>query len=400
MPSSSPLLRQSLDQQHPAPPPPRPRPHPLISLAADPDPGDADNYSSSDSSASSAASVTTVRPSSREQAAGPAHWTQFFSEELFLEEDLRGGEDGAVNAKARYHVYVSPPRDVRKGPLFVCHHGAGASGLSFALFAKEVRVLMPEAGVVSLEARGHGSVVMDLEGNEIVDFSLATLATDALTMLLATQTALAWPSLPPLVLVGHSLGGAVVTALATSHWKAFGQSLIGYAVLDVVEGSAMEALGFMKSYLASRPSKFSSPQEAIDWHVRTRTIRLRESAEVSTPSLLTQLPSGEYTWRTDLTSTTAYWWDWFTGMSSRFLTGRGAKLLVLAGTDRLDKELMIGQMQGKFQLTVLPEAGHFVQEDVPARTAQLMVEFFKRNDRSAMVLPPKVADLLAQGKKV
>jgi hypothetical protein len=32
----------------------------------------------------------------------------------------------------------------------------------------------------------------------------------------------------------------------------------------------------------------------------------------------------------------------------------------LAGTDRLDKELMIGQMQGKFQMVVLPASGHCV----------------------------------------
>ena len=51
-------------------------------------------------------------------------------------------------------------------------------------------------------------------------------------------------------------------------------------------------------------------------------------------------------------------------------------------------------------MTVLPESGHFIQEDVPERMAQLSVDFFKRNDRSAMVLPPKVSDLLAQGKKV
>ena len=75
-------------------------------------------------------------------------------------------------------------------------------------------------------------------------------------------------------------------------------------------------------------------------------------------------------------------------------------MLVLAGTDRLDRELMIGQMQGKFQLVVLPEAGHFIQEDVPERTAELMVEFFRRNDRSAMVLPPKVSEMIAMGKKV
>jgi protein phosphatase methylesterase 1 len=35
-------------------------------------------------------------------------------------------------------------------------------------------------------------------------------------------------------------------------------------------------------------------------------------------------------------------------LSRKFLDARGGKLLLLAGTDRLDKELMIGQMQGMF----------------------------------------------------
>jgi protein phosphatase methylesterase 1 len=53
------------------------------------------------------------------------------------------------------------------------------------------------------------------------------------------------------------------------------------------------------------------------------------------------------------------------------------------------------QPSGKYQLQVLPEAGHFVQEDTPAKTAQILVDFYKRNDRSALVLPPKVADMQA-----
>jgi protein phosphatase methylesterase 1 len=43
-------------------------------------------------------------------------------------------------------------------------------------------------------------------------------------------------------------------------------------------------------------------------------------------------------------------------MSKKFLSGKGAKLLLLAGTDRLDKELMIGQMQGTL-LIVTREKG-------------------------------------------
>ena len=55
---------------------------------------------------------------------------------------------------------------------------------------------------------------------------------------------------------------------------------------------------------------------------------------------------------------------------------------------------------GKFQLQVFPAAGHFIHEDLPERTAEVIVEFFKRNDQSTIKLPPKVSELLAQGKKV
>jgi protein phosphatase methylesterase 1 len=55
---------------------------------------------------------------------------------------------------------------------------------------------------------------------------------------------------------------------------------------------------------------------------------------------------------------------------------------------------------GKFQLQVFPMAGHFIQEDMPEKTAEALAEFWRRNDSSTLILPPKVSELLAQGKKV
>lgn len=106
----------------------------------------------------------------------------------------------------------------------------------------------------------------------------------------------------------------------------------------------------------------------------------------------------EYIWRTPLQTTAPYWEGWFKGLSAQFLTVRAARLLVLAGTDRLDKELMIGQMQGKFQMEVVPDVGHMLHEvrrraltrldvtltrhqDNPRRIAEILVEFWKRNER-------------------
>lgn len=380
-----------------------PPPEPLYEEPTEP-------YEDDSSSASSMSSTGTVIPTSSQRPAPTLHWSSYFAQEFWLERPR-----SADSLHAKFHVYLTPPSNP-KAPLLVLHHGAGSSALSFALFAKEVKRLMPEAGILAVEARDHGSVVWGPEGRVESDLSIGSLSQDLVDMLHLTKSRMAWKELPTVVLIGHSLGGAVVTHAANEGM--LGNKLLGYAVLDVVEGSAMEALKHMQAYLAGRPKTFATLDAAVEWHIRSRTLRNPQSARASVPSLLLQTNDGRWAWRTELSSTEAYWENWFSGMSSKFLGGKGAKLLLLAGTDRLDKELMIGQMQGKssddkfgwvlvsniwtgkFQLQVFPAAGHFLQEDLPDKTAEVVVEFVKRNDRSALVLPPKVSDLLAQGKKV
>ncbi|EGE85864.2 protein phosphatase methylesterase 1 [Blastomyces dermatitidis ER-3] len=359
------------------------------------------------SSASSVSSTGTVIPSasqnlfarpprsaSARSEATPLPWIDFFDQELFLEEDIEG-------LHISHHAYISAPSE--SGPLFVTHHGAGSSGLSFAACAAEIKKILPTAGVLSLDARNHGSTSVrrksqGAEDNSQVeiDLSLETLSRDLLFVIDQTRIKMNWESLPDVVFVGHSLGGAVVTEAAKK--GELGSKLLAYAVLDVVEGSAMDGLQSMETYLSTRPSSFPSLASGISWYTRSRTIRNTLSARVSVPSLLREDPSDTsrpWKWRTDLAATKPFWENWFIGLSKKFLQARGGKLLLLAGTDRLDKELMIGQMQGKYQLQVFPESGHFIQEDQPAKTAQILVDFYKRNDRSALVLPPKVGDVLA-----
>jgi protein phosphatase methylesterase 1 len=279
----------------------------------------------------------------------PLPWTDFYAQELYLEQKTASGS-------AKFHVYFTPPRSV-KAPLMVLHHGAGSSALSFALFALELRRLLPEVGILAVEAREHGSVVWDAAGHVNSDLSIDALSQDMIDMIQLTADKLHWSELPRIMLVGHSLGGAVVTN--TAKLGKLGDKVIGFAVLDVVEGSAMDALKSMQSYLASRPQLFTSLDQAIEWHFRSRTLRNIESARASVPSLLMQLPNGKWTWKTDLSTTEEYWRNWFDGMSKKFLTARGAKLLLLAGTDRLDKELMIGQMQGNL---FLPMFGQYTTD--------------------------------------
>lgn len=229
------------------------------------------------------------------------------------------------------------------------HHGAGSSGLSFAVVGSEIRKRLPSAGILAIDCRGHGSTTAP-EGPDL-DLRLETLSSDLHTVIQLTKSEMRWQELPPIMLVGHSLGGAVVTELAKS--GKLGTSLLGYAVLDVVEGSAMDALQSMQTYLSTRPGGFVSLEAGIEWHVRSRTIRNSISARTSVPALLV-LPENRqendtrpWKWRTNLAASQPFWEDWFVGLSKKFLGAKGGKLLLLAGTDRLDTELTIGQMQGK-----------------------------------------------------
>ena len=162
-------------------------------------------------------------------------WTDYFDQELYLEKT-------SSSEKIVYHIYFTPSS--QKGPLFVTHHGAGSSGLSFAVMASELRKALPGAGVLSLDARGHGETVVQntgaalsgdgLGGDSTLDLSLGTLSDDMLNIINLTKEKLGWQELPGLILVGHSLGGAVVTDVA--YRGELKKAVLGYAVLDVVEG--------------------------------------------------------------------------------------------------------------------------------------------------------------------
>ncbi|KAI0656429.1 protein phosphatase methylesterase [Cubamyces menziesii] len=285
-----------------------------------------------------------------------------------------------------FRVYYTAPK-FEDGTVIICHHGAGHSGLTFACMAKEITDMSKgECGVLAYDCRGHGKTkhLSSPENPAEENLDIEVLTADLVNLVQAVfpdpQAA------PSLLLAGHSLGGSVSVracpVLQQHHYR-----ITGVAVIDVVEEFTLEALPLMHSLLNARPEGFDSPEEAIEWHVKTNTIRNPASARVSVPGIIVPAPAGSppstpaYLWRTPLRSTAPYWTSWFTGLSGKFLSARTARLLILAGTERLDKELMIGQMQGKFQLVVIPGVGHMVHEDDPTHMAEVLVEFWRRNER-------------------
>lgn len=183
------------------------------------------------------------------------------------------------------------------------------------------------------------------------------------------------------IFVGHSLGASVLVDAALCS-DIFKNHLMGVVIIDVTEGTAMESLATMDKFLSYRPVFFKTQNDAVNWAVSTKNPSNFESARISVPSLITPSSSGDgYVWRTPLSDTRAFWNGWFQELSEKFLKVRGGKLLMLAGTDRLDKTLTLAQIQGKFQMTILNHVGHLVHEDAPEEVASHLLQFWKRNAR-------------------
>lgn len=303
----------------------------------------------------------------------------------------------SLDEDRRFRVYINHPiqHHPDHSPIyFIFHHGAGYSALSAACLAQQVS-LQSQArfGLLSFDCRAHGQSVIQPDHPNPPDLSLSTLSNDLID-LLATLYPPNHPS-PSFVLIGHSMGAAVVTESCASIHHRIGQ-VLGLVILDVVEGSALKSLIGMIPLLRSRPSSFSSPEECIKYHLDSHTIRNPTSARISVPNLIRKVPSNSssdqqndsdgsqrFEWITDLANTQPYWEGWYRGLSKKFLSQPTARLLVLAGTDRLDKELMIGQMQGKYQLSIVPNVGHCIHEDNPIKLAEILIQFTDRNDRTS-----------------
>ncbi|RLU25814.1 hypothetical protein DMN91_001974 [Ooceraea biroi] len=344
--------------------------------------------------------ISKSRGPQRKRDYDPVQWNPYFDHS----KDVLVGQN-------TFHVYIKGS----EGPLLVLLHGGGYSGLTWAELTKSI-MTMVLCRVMAIDLRGHG----DTHTTDDEDLSADTLASDVAAVIdeVAHDT--------PIILVGHSMGGAVAVRAAPLI-----PNLYGLGVIDVVEGTAMDALASMQSFLRSRPSSFGTISQAIEWCVRSGQIRNIQSAKVSVPGQIKNIETSKlathdidslpaqhnacdpnpepviprddiiqeeesssmppppasstvstnrkYVWRIDLAKTEQHWFGWFKGLSTAFLNVPVPKMLLLAGVDRLDRELTVGQMQGKFQMQVLPACGHAVHEDVPDKVAEAIATFMVRH---------------------
>ncbi|XP_075891448.1 protein phosphatase methylesterase 1-like [Nelusetta ayraudi] len=292
-----------------------------------------------------------------------------------------------------------------EGPLLVLLHGGGHSALSWAVFTTAIASRVT-CRVLAMDLRGHGDTLVC----QTDDFSTQTMSSDIANVIQACYG----ETPPPIVLIGHGVGGAIAVHTASNMLL---PTTVGLVAIDVVEGSAMEALHSIQNFLKGRPKSFKSVDHAIEWSVKSGQIRNLESARVSMVGQIKRCEVDEadpleqaspvpdvvverneefydqtyvnekehaasesvYKWRIDLSKSEKYWDGWFRGTSNLFLACNLPKLLLLAGIDRLDRDLTIGQMQGKFMMQVLPPCGHAVQEDKPEKVADAVASFLLRH---------------------
>lgn len=361
------------------------------------------------------------RPLIRKRDYTPIHWDKYFERM----HDVKCGDSDT------FRVYECGST----GPVLFFLHGGGFSALSWSLVSSILSGLVT-CRCAAVDLRGHG----DSSTSNNQDLSAERLSSDVGNIIKEMYG----DEPPPIILVGHSMGGAIAVHTAIRHLV---PSLIGLIVIDVVEGTAMDALSSMQSFLKGRPSIFKSLEQGIEWCVRSGQVRNLESARVSMVGQLKRVDTEEtataelehqieasthsggtstiieeeeeessvndsknkpveekvtsaspsdkaefkapapvsstedghhYTWRIDLGKSEPFWRGWFEGLSNKFLSCEVPKMLLLAGVDRLDKDLTIGQMQGKFQMQVLPQCGHAVHEDSPERVAEVLATYLVR----------------------
>ncbi|GME68280.1 unnamed protein product [[Candida] boidinii] len=332
-------------------------------------------------------------------------WSDFFQKNEIITDDSKN---------YRFQTYYNPPNipnvnntdnnsnnnttnsfnpelnDYENEPvIFIAHHGAGSSGLTFAYLAKSINEIskrqyiqynpstnprdIPSPGFFCYDARGHGNTNLlnqennsntDNTNNENYNLSIEQLTQDFINVISKFYDSnFAGKAITPhFFLIGHSLGGSVLTNclhdLKNGLFKSRPDiySLVkGLTMIDIVEETAIKSLHHMNTFLNNLPKNFNTLSDSINWHMKNNLINNLNSARISIPSyLFKDAKDSKYYWICKLNQTEPFWFNWFKNLSSNFikLPNKISKLLILANNDNLDKDLMIGQMQGKYQLVV------------------------------------------------
>ena len=155
--------------------------------------------------------------------------------------------------------------------------------MTFSVIAE---TLKEENTVISFDWMGHGEHVQSEDQEDEARMSQANLIDEAIEVLTFVHNK--YPD-RTIILVGHSMGGSIA-AKTLSHLERemAGQDIqkciLGLILIDVVEGTAMEALPFMEQIVTSRPQEFPDLASVVKYGIFNSIVKDKKSARVSMPA--------------------------------------------------------------------------------------------------------------------
>ncbi|OTF80634.1 hypothetical protein BLA29_004785, partial [Euroglyphus maynei] len=166
----------------------------------------------------------------------PSHWSQYFTAQ----------KDITINDGDVFRVYIHEQSEsIVDMPVLLLLHGGGFTALTWSLFVKSLAELC-NVRIMAIDIRGHGST--HTANDE--DLSIVTMVNDITQVLMKMFD----QSMPELILMGHSMGGALAAHFVDKCCESsINSRILGLIVIDVVEGTAKQALSQMQQVLQSRP---------------------------------------------------------------------------------------------------------------------------------------------------
>lgn len=255
------------------------------------------------------------------------------------------------------------------GVCLLLVHGAGGSARTWHYLVRLFQGTSADIVLVAPDLRGHGgsSAANTMTSRDLTDDIFRVL--DALSDVIGSRR---------IVLIGHSLGGAIVARVAAE--RRASDNIAAVIVLDVAEETVIDSFKFLEKALRLWPTAFASQEDYVRWTVSMRRPSSSHSATISTTDHLVADVHGRLRMKFDLLEWKDSWVDWFRGFDAAFLSLGMPSLLIMAHYDNLDTALSVGQMQGKFECQIMssPLRSHFIQEDSPDELFTVLMTFLRK----------------------
>ena len=107
-----------------------------------------------------------------------------------------------------------------------------------------------------------------------------------------------------------------------------------------------------------------------------------ESSRISVPPLLKEEKNEKkgkiyYKFKMNLLDSKKFWNVCFIGLTKAFLSCNIPKMSMLASIERMDKDLTMAQLQGKYKLSIMKNVGYIIHEDKSNETMKFIKDFIR-----------------------